>query len=235
MSAPEEHSSGRGASRSSAGALLRAVGLILVAVVIGVILLDATDEPLPRADDEVVAATGGTERPGTTELPTDPDTTDPDTSDPDTSDPDTTDPDTADPGTNDPETADPDATVSTTTTSTTASTSTTSTTTAAEMRSPGEVSVLVANGSGVSGAATRLSEEVGTLGYLTAVPTNVQSGGQVEASVVFYAAGYRAEATELAATFSPAPAVRALPDTAPVEDLRGASLLVVLGTDLAGG
>jgi hypothetical protein len=55
----------------------------------------------------------------------------------------------------------------------------------------------------------------------------------VSSSTVYYADGYEAEAEAVAATLSPQPPVAPMPDPAPVADLRGATVLVVVGPDLA--
>lgn len=112
---------------------------------------------------------------------------------------------------------------------------TTTTTTAAGVRPPAEVSVLVANGSGEAGLAGELSDQVGDAGYETAEPSNVREDVTVPASAVYHADGYEAEAAALAATLTPVPPVAPFPDPAPVDDLRGATILLVVGPDLAAG
>ncbi|HEX6420437.1 MAG TPA: LytR C-terminal domain-containing protein [Acidimicrobiales bacterium] len=102
-----------------------------------------------------------------------------------------------------------------------------------EPRPPGEVVVLVANASGVQGAAATMSEQVQGAGYQIATATNAPQS--VEATQVLAVAGYEPEAAALAATISaPEGAVQPMPDPPPL-DLAGAHLLVLLGPDLAGG
>lgn len=175
--------------------MARGVVLIIVAVLLGVVLLNATDEPFTTTDDRSADDNGGAssaEDDGATigdSLPDDG----------------------------------------------SAPTDTTATTAAAAARPPGEVTVLVVNGSGVSGIAADFTERVGASGYLTAAPSNLSGGGTVPASAVYYTEGFEAEAQALAATLSPVPQVVPLPEPAPVDDLREATVLLVVGPDLATG
>lgn len=178
--------------RSAGGAMARGVVLIIVAVLIGVVLLNATDEPFTTADDR-------TDEGGTA----------------------VGDDDEATIGDSLPEGGEP--------------TDTTPSTAVAAARPAAEVTVLVANGSGVGGIAGTFTERLATAGYLTAEPTNVAGGGTVPASAVYFTEGFEAEAQALAATLSPVPAVSALPEPAPVADLREAQVLLVVGPDLATG
>jgi hypothetical protein len=106
------------------------------------------------------------------------------------------------------------------------------TTTSVAARPPGEVVVLVANGSGVDGAAGRLTTTIAEAGYQTATETNTP---RVPTTTIYFTPGYEREAAALARTLSPdaAPATEAMPSPAPVSDLAGAHVLVVLGPDLA--
>lgn len=108
---------------------------------------------------------------------------------------------------------------------------TTDTTAVTAARPPGEVTVLVANAADVPGAAARLSQVVADAGYKTAPPANAPTA---EASAVYFVPGYEADANAVAALLDPAPAVSPMPDPVPVEDLRGAQVLVVQARDLAG-
>lgn len=106
--------------------------------------------------------------------------------------------------------------------------STTSTT--AALRDAAEVKVLVANGSGVNGAAGGTTDALEALGYVTATPSNAD---RVEATIVYYATGFQAEAEVLAeAIGAPPESVQAMPAVAPVDDLQLANVLVHLGPDL---
>ena len=111
----------------------------------------------------------------------------------------------------------------------------TSTTTPApttpQARPEGEVRVLVANGSGVAGLATRYKDQLAGAGYNALAPVNTTS--RPLPSVVYFAPGFDADAAALAATLSPAPPVAALPAEPPVEQLGEADVLVVAGPELA--
>lgn len=107
--------------------------------------------------------------------------------------------------------------------------STTSTTAAA--RPTSEVKVLVANGSGVNGAAGAQSTALEALGYVTANPTDAE---RVTATVVYFTDGYEPEARALATAIgADESAVAMIPTPAPVDDTQLSNLLVVLGPDLA--
>ncbi len=108
---------------------------------------------------------------------------------------------------------------------------TTTTTTEAPLP-PAQVKVLVANGSSVTGAAGAQTDQLEALGYVTGTPTNAD--GTVPATIVYYQAGFEAEAAALATAIgAPATAVAAMPPVPPVDDLQLANLLVVVGPDIA--
>ncbi len=105
-----------------------------------------------------------------------------------------------------------------------------STTTTQAPRDPAEVKVLVANGSGVNGAAGGTTDALEALGYVTGTPANAD---RVEATVVYYTTGFQAEAEALAAAIGATPeSVTPMPAVAPVDDLQLANVLVHLGPDL---
>lgn len=179
-----QHSAGDGSfPRSAGGAMARGIGLILVAVLLGIVLLNATDSPEPFRAESTASDGGGTAT-GT------------------------------DPGG-------------------TAGEGDTTTTTAQPARNPAEVAVLVANGSGVSGAAGRIAELLKGSNYVLKDSTNTTS--PAESSVVYYEPGYEADARAVAALLTPPPGVSAMPDPKPVRDLAGANVLVVVAADLAAG
>lgn len=100
------------------------------------------------------------------------------------------------------------------------------------LRSPAEVKVLVANGVGVAGAASKVAGRLQPIGYQLAKPGNTTNKETV--SAVHFAAGYQAEAMALATSLGlPSSAVTPLPNPAPVSDMQGSSVLVVIGNDLA--
>jgi len=101
-----------------------------------------------------------------------------------------------------------------------------------QVRPPGEITVIVLNGSGVQGAAGNMSDQIASAGYQTATPDNT---GSVETTSIRFAEGYEAEAKALAQVVGSSPDA-----TSPLEgdlgvDLQGAQLVVLLATDLASG
>jgi len=112
-------------------------------------------------------------------------------------------------------------------------TATSTTTTSAATRPPSEVKVLVANGSGVDGAAGGATDTLEALGYVTATPANAE---RVPSTIVYFTSGFEAEAAALAeALGADASAVTEMPAVAPVDDLQLSNILVVLGPELASG
>jgi hypothetical protein len=104
--------------------------------------------------------------------------------------------------------------------------------TTSPLRSPPDVKVLVANGVGVAGAASKVASRLQPIGYQLAKPGNTMNKETV--SSVQYAAGYQAEALALATSLGlPSSAVQALPTPAPVQDMQASSIVVVVGNDLA--
>ena len=166
--------------RSAGGAMARGIALIVAAVLLGVILLRATDSPEPFANIDTEASDDGGE--GTTV------TTDP-----------------------------------------TAPTTTPTTVTPAH--NPAEVTVLVANGAGIPGLASRISEQLNGSNYVVADPTDTKA--PADESAVFFTPGYEADAAAIAALLSPPPKVAPLPDPPPVDDMESAHVLVVAAADLA--
>lgn len=112
------------------------------------------------------------------------------------------------------------------------------TTAAPEPRPAGEVTVLVANASGVQGAAAAQTDAIGQGGYQVLPADNAPEDRQgLDATQVLHVEGFGPEARVLAEQIgapSPADAVAPMPDPPPME-LSGANLLVLLGTDLASG
>lgn len=110
---------------------------------------------------------------------------------------------------------------------------TTATTTPAKAHAASEVTVLVANGSGVKGAAGRVAESLKTSNYV--LKQSVNTTAPAEASFVYYAEGYEADARAIAGLLTPPPGIQAMPTPLPVKDLGGAKILVVVANDLAAG
>ena len=103
-------------------------------------------------------------------------------------------------------------------------------------RAPAEVTVLVANGSGVSGAAGDFTGTLNADGYVTAEPANADRK-DYSTTTVFYVGEEQVEAQAVATALGLDPnAVQPMPDPPPTEDgdLRNSTVLVVLGTDQAG-
>jgi hypothetical protein len=109
------------------------------------------------------------------------------------------------------------------------------TTTAAPLRQPAEIVVRVANVAGVSGAAGERTQQLAGAGYQTVEATNGPEGQQLDATQVLFVDGFEGEARDLAEKLgAPADGVVAMPAQPPV-DPGGAQIVVLLGTDLAGG
>jgi hypothetical protein len=110
------------------------------------------------------------------------------------------------------------------------------TTTTVAVRPPAEVPTIVLNDSGVAGAAGNYSDLLASLGYQLTNPdgANAEIDGDAAATVVYFAPGFEAEAaavvTAIGAPDTVVPA--ALPATPP-GPIAGASVVVVIGTDLA--
>jgi hypothetical protein len=109
-------------------------------------------------------------------------------------------------------------------------------TTAGAARAPGEVTVLVANGSGVSGAAQAFTDTLNADGYVTAEPANADRKDYTT-TVTYYVGEEQAEAAAVATALGLDPAsVQPMPDPPPTADgdLRNSTVLVIVGTDNAG-
>lgn len=122
------------------------------------------------------------------------------------------------------------ASVSTTTTTrpNPAHHSTTTTTTTP----PGKVPVLVANASGVNGAAAAVSAQLKPAGWALLPPTNASA--EVTASHVYYVAGFKPEADAIASSLQlPATSVGPYTTAAPISSIGTAEVAVVVGPDLA--
>lgn len=99
---------------------------------------------------------------------------------------------------------------------------------------PGEVRVLVANGTTVSGAAGRASTQlVNAQGFNGLTPTNTTEA--VDATTVYYVPGYELDARSIAQEINASPeAVKPMPDAPPVDELLEAHVLVIVGQDFDG-
>ena len=110
------------------------------------------------------------------------------------------------------------------------------TTTTIAVRPPAEVPTIVLNDSGIAGAAGSYSDVLASLGYQLTNPdgANAEAAGDAAATAVYFAPGFEAEATAVASSIgAPDTAVAPMPATPP-GPIAGASVVVVIGTDLAG-
>lgn len=101
------------------------------------------------------------------------------------------------------------------------------------LRPPAAVKVLPANGTATKGAGTRTGDRLKAAGYNILAATNTTKTATT--SSVQFAPGFEREARVVAQLLGLADsAVQPIPSPAPVPDLLGANLLVVVGPDLAG-
>lgn len=101
-------------------------------------------------------------------------------------------------------------------------------------RPPAQVTVLVANASGVKGAAAKQTDKLKAAGYKTGAPGNAPQGLDLVTTQVMATPGYEADAAKLATDLGKPNAVKPMSNPPPV-NLAGANILVLLGTDLAQG
>lgn len=100
-------------------------------------------------------------------------------------------------------------------------------------RPPAEVPTIVLNGSSVTGAAGTFSQVLAAAGYQLTNPEGANADAGVPSTQVLYAEGYEAEAVAVAAAIG-APELAPLPlGATPPGPIDGASVVVVLGPDLA--
>jgi hypothetical protein len=108
----------------------------------------------------------------------------------------------------------------------------TPTTTTTSAHPPSSVPVLVANASGVSGAAATVTNELQVGGWALQPPVNASA--QVPTSHVYYVAGQEQAATQIAKSLHlPASAVVPYTTAAPITSIGTAEVVVVVGPDLA--
>ena len=108
-------------------------------------------------------------------------------------------------------------------------------TTAVPVRPQAEVTLIVANASGVQGAASTQTERLAAAAYLTAAAANAPEGMELATTEILPTAGFEQEAARLATELGlPPESVKPMTDPPPV-DLAGANILVLLGTDIAEG
>ena len=117
-----------------------------------------------------------------------------------------------------------------TSSTTTTTSSTTTTTTAAVVESPVVLLVQVLNGSGVAGAAGRMTEKLSEAGFVVLPPENAPQ--RYSSSAVYYQEGWQDKAEEilLAAEIEEVDAPSAMPQQFATEE---AAVIILLGTDTA--
>jgi hypothetical protein len=123
---------------------------------------------------------------------------------------------------------------STTTTTTVTAPPTTTTTAPARpaLRAPADVKVLPANGTSTNRFGARVGDKLKESGFnvLSAVDSTTKP---VTATAVYFTPGYEGEAADIASKLGlPATAVRSGAPTVRTDELRGANVIVVAGTDL---
>jgi len=108
----------------------------------------------------------------------------------------------------------------------------TTTTTSPVKIKPTTAPVLVANASGVPGAAATITNQLQVAGYNVQAPINATAN--VSTSAVYYVVGKKAGAIQVAATLHiPASAVLPYTTAAPVSTIGTAEILVVVAPDVA--
>ena len=127
-----------------------------------------------------------------------------------------------------PETSEPSSSATSSTTTSTSTTTTTTTTTVVE--SPVVLQVQVLNGSGVAGAAGRMTDKLSEAGYVVLSPENAPQ--RYSSSAVYFAEGWEARAEEIlqVAEIEEIEAPTAMPQQFATEE---AAVIVLLGTDTA--
>ena len=113
----------------------------------------------------------------------------------------------------------------------TTSTGVTTTVVTLPPRAPADVKVISANGTDVKGVARKATDQLKAAGYNVLAPTD---GQKVTASAVYYVGDFQREAEAIAANLAlPPESVAVLPTPPPLADARGASVIVVVGPELA--
>jgi LytR cell envelope-related transcriptional attenuator len=106
------------------------------------------------------------------------------------------------------------------------------TTTTSTTHPPGSVPVLVANATGVSGAAANVSNQLQAVGWSMLPPVNASA--RVTSSHVYYVAGREQQAASVASALHlPSTAVAPYTTAAPISSIGTAEVVVAVGPDLA--
>ena len=206
-----------GLGPSNAAAAPRAFLLIVVAVLIGLVLLwkglDSTPGTVAPAADAPVVADSSADEASVDETPADEVP--------------------SDAGTDAPADAGNDASATTAVPAPT----TTEDLFPKPTHAPNEVKVLVANGSGVSGAAGKVTDMLSPLGWAMESPANAN---KTSVSGIYYKVGYASDARVIQEHFGEAPSILsqfpagglAVPDGT-LDRVDNADVVVILGSDLA--
>jgi hypothetical protein len=110
----------------------------------------------------------------------------------------------------------------------------TATTITVPVRTPDNIKVLPANGTGTAGAGTAIFNRLKQAQYNVLAATNTTNQGSATTSNVDYNPGFEREARVVAQLLGlPDSAVQPMPTPPPVSDTRGADIIVVVGADLA--
>lgn len=108
------------------------------------------------------------------------------------------------------------------------------TTTTVASRPPAEVPTIVLNGTSTPGTAGKYSDFLATLGYALTNPTGANADADTATTLVYFAPGFEVEAAAVATAIgAPATVVPAALPTTPPGPIASASVVVVIGTDLA--
>lgn len=109
---------------------------------------------------------------------------------------------------------------------------TTSTTLAS--RPPAEVPTIVLNGTSTGGTAKKYSDVLASLGYTLTNPTGANADAGTATTLIYFAPEFEAEAAAVATAIgAPATVVPTALPTTPPGPIADASVVVVIGTDLA--
>lgn len=97
-----------------------------------------------------------------------------------------------------------------------------------------QVTVRVANGTGVAGAAGRITQKLQSLDFNVVVPINATVSNLTKTTVYYYA-GFQVAGQAIAEILGlPASAAKPLTSTAPLPNIYPSDVNVVLGADIAG-
>lgn len=109
------------------------------------------------------------------------------------------------------------------------------TTTTVAGRPPGEVPTIVLNDSGVPGAAGKYSDALAAAQYQLTNPdgANADAEGDAATTIVYFAPDFETEAAAVAAAIGAPDLVPVPLPTTPPGPIAGASVVVVIGVDLA--